>query len=618
MKEAVAGLTGTMLRVDLTAAEVRCVETPRDLFARFLGARGVGAHLLFHELEPETDPLGPGNKLFFLTGPLVGTMAPGANKVTVSFRSPLTGTYSFSLCGGHLAPEIKFAGFDGLVIEGRSDEPVYLVLDDGKAALRPAAHLWGKLTHDTEDALREELGDPAARVACIGPAGEKGVRYACIQSDYHREFGRGGGGAVMGSKNLKAIAVRGTKSVPVADAAALGRIAEQVYAEMAVHPKARLRRRFGTPEMVEGTNRFGYWATRNFRTGYFEEAEGLTGPALREKIFVGDNSCYACSVACGKVSPVAKGPFAGEAIEGPEFETVGLLGANCGVGDPEAIAAAAAVCDAYGFDTMSAGAAISFAMEAFERGILGTDDTGGLDLRFGNGDALVTLAEQIGTRTGLGDVLAEGSKRAAERFGAPELAMHVKGQELATYEPRGVVGMGLSYAISPKGGHHMIAPTMGQETAGDPNRRLLPDGKAQMVRDTQRIMTIVDSLAMCSSMRFVLGLESLLGLYRAVTGVALSDDKALRIADRVNNLERLFNVREGLTRDDDTLPKRLLGEAMPSGPSQGNTVPLDRMLDEYYELMGWDPDGVPRPESMRQLGLEEEWELVEQALNRRA
>ena len=608
------GLTGTMLRVDLTSGEVKRTETPRDLFERFIGARGVGAYMLFQELQPHTDPLGPDNKLIFLTGPLVGTMAPGANKITVSFRSPLSETYSFSLCGGHLAPELKFAGFDGIVVEGKSDKPVYLWIDNGKATLRDAGHLWGKQTHDTEDAVREELGDMQIRVGCIGPAGEKLVRFACIQADYHREFGRGGAGAVMGSKNLKAIAVRGTGSVKVADPESLARIAEEVYAELAQHPKARLRRQFGTPEMVESTNNFGYWATRNFTTGHFEEAGRLTGRELKEKIFIGDNSCYACPVACGKVSAVTRGPFAGKAIEGPEFETIGLLGANCGVSDPEAITAATAICDAYGFDTMSAGAAISLAMEAYEQGAITSEDTGGLDLRFGNGEALIEITRQLGDRTGLGDVLAEGSRRAAQRFGVPDLAMQVKGLELATYEPRGVVGMGLTYAISPKGGHHMIAPTMGMETAGDPAKRLIPDGKAKMVKDTQLIMAIVDSLAMCASMRFVLAPEAMLNLYHAVTGIDLEEEEALRIAERINNLERLFNVREGLTRKNDTLPRRLLKDAMPTGPSKGNTVPLDQMLDEYYELMGWDSDGIPVPERLRELGLQEEWEATRRGL----
>ena len=614
MSDFSGGLTGTMLRVNLTSGEARRTETPRDLFERFIGARGVGARMLFQELRPRTDPLGADNKLIFLTGPLTGTMAPGSNKITVSFRSPLSETYSFSLCGGHLAPELKFAGFDGIVVEGKSDKPVYLWIDNGKAGLRDAGHLWGKQTHDTEDALRQELGDNEIRVACIGPAGEKLVRFACIQADYHREFGRGGAGAVMGSKNLKAIAVRGTGSVKVADPEALGRISEEVYAELAEHPKARLRRQFGSPEMVESTNGFGYWATRNFSTGHFEEAGRLTGEQLKENIFIGDNSCYACPVACGKISAVTSGPFAGKVIEGPEFETIGLLGANCGVSDPEAITAATAICDAYGFDTMSAGAAISFAMEAYEQGAIGPEDTGGVDLRFGNAEALIAVTLQIAGRTGLGDVLAEGSRRAAERFGVPDLAMHVKGQELATYEPRGVVGMGLSYAVSPKGGHHMVAPTMGLEIAGDPAKRLLPDGKAKMVKDTQLIMAVVDSLALCASMRFVLAPEAMLSLYHAVTGIALEVEEALLIAERVNNLERLFNVREGLTRKNDTLPRRLLKEAMPSGPSKGNTVPLDRMLDEYYELMGWDSSGIPVPKRMRELGLQEEWKATQREL----
>ena len=600
------GLAGHMLRVDLTQGQVSRVPTPRDVFEDFLGARGVGAAMLFHELEPGVDPLGPDSKLIFLTGPLEGTLAPGANKITVTFRSPLTGTYSFSLCGGHLAPELKFAGYDGIVVEGKASRPVYLWIDNDRASLRDASHLWGKLTHDTEDTLRAELGDPDIRVACIGPAGEKLVRFACIQADYHREFGRGGAGAVMGAKNLKAIVLRGTGHVDVADPPALEKIAQDIYAELAEHPKARARRQYGTTEMVEGVNKLGFWATRNFTTGYFEKADRLTGTRLKEELYMGDNSCYACTVACGKISPVTQGPFAGTAIEGAEFETVGLLGANCGIGDPAAIVAATAICDSHGFDTMTAGVAVSFAMEAYERGIIGPSDTGGVDLRFGNGDALVAIMQQIADRQGLGDLLAEGSMRAAQQLGAQDLAMHVKGQELATYEPRGVVGMGLSYAISPKGGHHMIAPTMGMEVAGDPANRLRTEGKAGMVREAQLIMAVVDSLALCSSMRFVLGLQSLLELYRAVTGRLLEEDQAYLIAERIANVERLFNLREGFGREDDTLPERLMAEPMPTGPSTGSKVSLDVMLEEYYTLMGWDADGVPTQEQLQKLGLEAE------------
>lgn len=603
MIAATGGLTGKILRVDLTRRQIQIEPTPTAIFQQAIGARGAGAYLLLQELAPHTDPLGPENKLIFLTGPLEGTLAPGSNKITVTFRSPLTGTYSFSLCGGHFGPELKFAGYDGLIVEGRADSPVYLWIDNGRAVLRDAAPLWGKLTHDTEDALRKELKDEFVRIASIGPAGENRVRFACIQSDYGREFGRGGAGAVMGAKNLKAIALRGSGSVPVADPAALGRIAEQIYAELKAHPKANARRRYGTPEMVAGTNNLGFWATHNFQTGYFPDASRLAGVALKESLYQGDTSCYACPVACGKVSPVRTGPFAGTAIEGAEFETIGLLGANCGISDPAMISAAAAICDTYGIDTMSAGATVSFAMEAFERGVIGLQDTGGLDLCFGNGPALLAILEQIVTRQGLGDLLAEGSQRAAEALGVPDLAMHVKGQELATYEPRGVVGMGLSYAISPKGGHHMIAPTMGMEVAGDPTRRLLTTGKAQMVRDTQLIMAVVDSLSLCSSMRFVLGPQSMLDLYAAVTGSQLNVEQANRIGERITNLERLFNLREGFDRAFDNLPKRLVQELMPDGPSAGNRVELDSMLDEYYALMGWDEFGRPAEATLDRLGL---------------
>ncbi len=603
MTVSIGGCTGKILRIDLTSRQVRTEATPLGLFERFIGARGVGAQLLYQELAPHTDPLGPDNKLIFLTGPLEGTLAPGSNKITVTFRSPLTGTYSFSLCGGHFGPELKFAGFDGLIVEGRADKPVYLWIDNGRASLRDASHLWGRLTHATEDALRKELRDELIHIASIGPAGEKQVRFACIQSDYGREFGRGGAGAVMGAKNLKAIAVRGGGAVNIADPAGLETIVEGIYAELKAHPKANARRQYGTPEMVTGTNNLGYWATNNFQTGYFEAADRLAGPELKQTLYQGDTSCYACPIACGKVSPVREGPAAGSAIEGAEFETIGLLGANCGISDPDVIAAATAICDTYGFDTMSAGVTVSFAMQAFEDGVIGQQDTGGLELRFGNGPALLGILQQIGERRGLGDLLAEGSKRAAEQLGVPDLAMHVKGQELATYEPRGVVGMGLSYAISPKGGHHMIAPTMGLEVAGDPARRLRTEGKAQMVRDTQFIMAVVDSLSLCSSMRFVLGPQSMLDLYAAVTGQTLSVEEANLIGERITNVERLFNLREGYDRAFDSLPKRLVHELMPSGPSAGNRVDLEPMLDEYYHLMGWDQHGRPTPATLERLGL---------------
>lgn len=607
---ALKGLAGKILRVNLNNGTIIKEPTPQEVFASYIGARGVGAYLLLKELRPATDPLGPDNKLIFLTGPLEGTLAPGANKITVTFRSPLTGTYSFSLCGGHLAPELKFAGYDGIIIEGRAPHPVYLWIDGDQAMLRDASHLWGKLTHATEDAIRSELKDQSIKVACIGPAGEKQSRFACIQSDYHREFGRGGAGAVMGSKNLKAIAVRGTSGVEVADPEALASLAEKTYEILGSNLKARARRKYGTPEMIDGTNALGYWGTRNFSTGYFEEAEKINAASMEENIFVGHMSCYACPIACGKVSHIKDGPYAGTYIEGPEFESIGLLGANCGVADLAALVKAVEICDVYGLDTMSAGAVVSLAMECYERGILTRKDTDGIDLRFGNGEALVAILQKVAQREGLLDLLAEGSRIAAEKLGVPELAMQVKGQELPTYEPRGIKGMGLTYAISPRGAHHMIAPTMGAEAAGDGGRRLEYRGKAALVREMQLLMAVVDSLALCSSMRFALGLKEQLELYRAVTGLALDEAAARLKAERIVNLERLFNLREGFDRKDDRLPPRMLKEPMPSGPSQGQVVELEPMLDEYYDLMGWDRQGRPTKEKLAQLGLEHVWQEV--------
>lgn len=607
----VKGLTGVLLRVNLTEGTIVKENTPEELFASYLGGRGTGAAMLLKEVPAHTDPLGPENKLIFLTSPVVGTMVSGANKTNVTFKSPLSDTYSFSLCGGHLAPEIKFAGYDGIIIEGRSENPVYLWIDNDKVTLKDASHLWGKLTHDTQSAVRQELRDVQIRVACIGPAGEKLSRFACIQADYHREFGRGGAGAVMGSKNLKAIAVRGTGSLEVADPAALAELTTKVYKALADSPKCKMRREYGTTEMTAGTNAKGYWGTRNFQTGYFEGYESLTGETMKRDYYTLHASCYGCPVACGKVGKVRTGAWAGTLIEGPEFESAGLLGANCGVADLGAVVKATEICDLFGLDTMSAGAVVSFAMECFEKGILTTEDTGGLELRFGNGEALVKLLEMMGRREGIGDLLAEGSKRAAEKLGALDLAMQVKGMEFPTYEPRGCKGMGLTYAISPKGAHHMIAPTMGAEAAGDGSARFEFKGKGALVREVQAQMALVDSLCICATMRNGMNMEMELALFKATTGIDYSLEEGYLVGERIANLERLYNVREGFARKDDTLPTRMLQEKMPTGPSAGQLVELAPMLDEFYELMGWDTNGIPTEQRLAELGLDKLWLEVE-------
>jgi len=600
-KYKVKGITGRLIRINLTDQKISKEALDPQLFVDFLGARGLGARLLYEELEPKIDPLSYKNKLIFMTGPLEGTLAPGANKATVSFKSPLTETYSVSNCGGHFAVEMKFAGYDGIIIEGRSETPVYILINDDDVEIKDASHLWGKLTHETDKAIREELNDRDLEIACIGPAGESLVRFACIQADYHREFGRGGAGAVMGAKNLKAIVVKGTGYVEVENPKMLEEITKKVYKTLAESPKAQVRRMYGTPEMVKIINALGFWPTMNFSKGVFEEANKLEGPTMRDKVVIADRSCFSCPVACGKISYVKEGLYAGTVIEGPEYETMGLLGPNCGIGDIDAIIKATSICDLYGMDTISTGNAVGFAMECYEKGIIDKNDTGGIELKFGNISAYIQMVNKIAKREGIGNLLGEGVRRASKSLGAEDFAMHVKGLELPAYDPRGVKGLALNYATAPRGGCHMKGITVGPEIAE--GNRLVTKGKAKLVKETQEVMAILDSLAVCSTMRFALDINDILKLFSAVTGLEIEKDSGMRIGERILNIERLFNIREGFGKRDDTLPKRFLSEPMPDGPGKGETVELPQMLDEYYELMGWDKEGKPTAKKLGELGL---------------
>ncbi len=597
----ITGITGSIARVHLGAGTAGSEPLPLDRLGTFIGGRGLGAQYLFNEVGADTDPLSAGNKLVFMNGPLGGTLVTGSNKINLAFKSPLTGTYSYSLCGGHWGPELKFAGFDGLIVEGAAPAPVYLWINDGRMELRPAANLWGKTIPETEKALRAELGgDERIQIACIGPAGEMLNRYACITAGWYREFGRGGCGAVMGAKKLKAIAVRGTGDIRVHDPKGMMEFAETLYRDLKAHPKAKERRTYGTNEMLRTVNDLGYLCTRNFTEGYFPEGTRIDGPRMREDIVVGDASCYACPVACGKRSR-AGGAFGSVLLEGPEFETIGLVGANCGVSDWDAIVKATQICDEYGFDTMNAGGAVALAMECFGKGIITAKDTGGLELRFGSGPALVEALRMIAGRRGIGDILAEGIKAAAERFGAPELGMHSKGQGFGVYDPRGCKGMALTYALSPKGAHHMYATTMGPEMAA--KSTLSIEGKGKLQRDQQFSMCIADSIGVCSTLRVVLSVKALAGAFTMATGRPMDEQGLLTAAERIINLERLYNIRLGLSRKDDTLPERFLREPLPDGHAKGSTVDLESMLDDYYALMGWDLDGIPTREKLLELGL---------------
>ena len=596
----VGGLAGKILRVNLSTGEKRVEATPAEVVARFFGGRGLGAYILYREVQPESDPLGRENKLIFTNGPLAGTMVPGNNKINVCFNSPLTNSYSYSLCGGHWGPELKFAGYDGLIVEGCSEKAVYLFIDGENVEIRDAEHLWGQLIPASDRLLKEEVGDPFVKVACIGPAGEKLSPLACITSDRFREFGRGGAGAVMGSKKLKAIVIRGFGEVKTASPDKVAELSEEVVTLLRRHNTAQARRRYGTPEMVQGINYLGFWSTRNFSQGFFDSGDKISGQAMKDQIVKGDASCFACPVACGKRTALDIAGKGRVALEGPEFETVGLLGANCGVSDWEHLLMATEICDSYGMDTMSCGAVVSMIMEAYEKGRIDSSQLDGLEPRFGDGPVLVEILRRMGEREGIGDLLARGPRESAEHLGIADLAVHVKGMSFATYDPRGCKGMALTYATSPKGAHHMFSPTMGPEIASN---RFAVEGKGELVRSIQQYMAIVDSLALCSSMRFVLSLEKQLQLFRAVTGLEISEGEAMKTGERILNLERMYNVRLGLDRRHDTLPRRFLAEPITLGLSAGEVVDLDRLLDDYYAVMGWEKNGIPSDAKLKELDL---------------
>jgi len=596
------GMMGKLLRVNLTTKTSTVEPINSELWEKFLGGRGIGAYFLMKEVPPGTEPLSPTNKLIFMNGPLASTLMPGNNKICVTFKSPLTNTYSYSLCGGHLGPELKYTGYDGLIIEGKSETPVYLSIFDKEVKFHPADQIWGEFIPNSEEWIRNDLGgDKTLQIAVIGPAGEELVNYACITSGLYREFGRGGGGAVMGSKMLKGIAISGTQDVKVADPEQVIRLSKELLRNIRNSNGGKIRRQYGTMELVERINNAGFWVTRNYSEGYFEEGYKLEGPEMREEVIIGDSSCFGCPIGCGKRTYITYEKGQKLLMEGPEFETVGMLGSNCEISNWETIMRASKICDSYGFDTINAGACISMAMEAFEKGIISSKNTEGIKLTFGNEEALLKILGKIGKREGFGDILALGVEKAAEKIGAPDLAVHSKGQSFPVYDPRGAKAMALTYATSPKGAHHMYATTFGAELAA--NNRFEVVGKGLLERDHQFSMAIVDSIAICSTMRAGLSLEDEAKMYSAVTGIQMEVTDLLRAAERIINLERMYNIKLGLDRKADTLPKRFLEEPMPEGPSKGQTVDLNALLDEYYNAMEWSANGIPTENKLKELDL---------------
>jgi len=613
------GWRGKVLRVDLTNGSVLTEDLDAKAASDFIGARGLATKYLFDEIDAKVDPLSPENKLIFATGPLTGTKAPGASRYMVITKSPLTGAIANSNAGGYFPAELKFAGWDVIIFEGKAEKPVYLWIENDKAEIRSAEGLWGKDTYETQDLIRAET-DNNAKVACIGPAGENLVKFACIINDEGRAAGRSGVGTVMGSKNLKAVAVRGTTKVAFADEDGFKKAAQDAF--KALREDYEYTKHFGlygTPGVVNLANEKGVFPTRNFQAGVFESAEKISGETLNATISTRKDmlgvACFSCPVACGTVTEVTDPDFAGKG-DGPEYETIGSFGAACGIDNLSAIAKANYICNEMGFDTITAGMTIACAMELYEKGYLPKKDVG-VELNFGNAKAMVEIVGKIAHREGFGDILAEGSYRLAEKYGHPELSMTSKKHEFAAYEPRGTQSLSLQYATQSRGACHIRGEVHCMDVFDEYKWRICTDrnithldsfttdDKPLLTKEVQDFYAVIDAAGMCNFI-FTLGCieDNLVALLETATGVSYDGIKGMmKAGERIFNLERLFNLKAGLTAKDDTLPPRMLKEPMPSGPSKGQVVRLDEMLPEYYKLRGWDKNGVPTPEKLKELGL---------------
>jgi len=607
------GYGGHILRIDLSAESIVKEPTDPKIAEQFLGGRGFGIYYLFSELPNGANPLGPENMLLISPGPLSGTLVPGAGKLDITCKSPLTGGYASSSVGGILTAEIKYAGYDSIILTGKASKPVYIFVDDDKVEIRDASDLWGLGSLTVEEILKKRLGEEF-QIATIGQGGENGVKYACITTDYGRQAGRGGVGAVMGSKNVKAIAVRGTKGIPIADVKAFRKAARTLYRECKKSEGLEVWQKYGTAGVVTWANEIGAFPTRNFSSGMLDGYESLGGELMREKIVVTDKGCFGCPSPCGKWSHSKKYDIR---LEGPEYETSAMVGGDCAITDIEDVAYANYVADELGIDTISAGNAIAFAMECYERGIITDKDTDGVQLTFGNAEAVFTMLHKIAHREGIGDILAEGVKHASQVFGkgSEAFAIQAKGMEFSGYDCHAAPSMLLSYMTCDVGAHHNRSWSITYDLQVG-REKITPD-KAAKVIELQHTRPLFDALGACRLQWVELGLD--LNLYppalAAITGIERSWEDLLKVSERIWNLTRLFWFREvpDFGRAWDMPPARFYEEPAVSGPTKGSLVArqdAEKLLDMYYEQRGWDAQGRPLPDKLEELGLVEFAEKV--------
>jgi aldehyde:ferredoxin oxidoreductase len=605
------GYMGKLLRVDLTARTVKDEPIDLDTARAFIGGAGYATRIIHDEVPGDTDPLGPANKLIFMTGPWTGTVFPTTARYEVCTKSPLTNMWLATSSAGWWARDFKMTGYDGLIVEGAADSPVYLWITDGKAEIRDASALWGLDSDQTQEAIRKELGDEKIKVSCIGQAGESQIPLACIMNDEQRAAGRGGSGAVMGSKKLKAVAVRGTIRVPVADEATIKDAAKTVRAILKDHPVVSQFTPYGTASLMEHGWVTGDVPNKNWKEGLWREgAEALNGRRMAETILVPHQACQGCFIRCARWIKIEDGPFAMEG-PGPEYETLAAFGTMLMNNSLEAVCWVNDICNRYGVDTISTGSAIAFAMEAYERGVITKEDAG-CELTWGNVDAIIAMTEQICTGKGLGALLGKGVKRASEELGrgTEEYACHVKGLEVPYHDPRAYASLAVNYATGTRGACHMHGNTLGLEEGAPRPDTVTPMGLSRFDQKGKGLMailcqdksSIVDSLVLCMITSDGMVYPDMARVLQATTGDEWTPEQVAKTGERITNLQRVYSLKCGITGADDRLPARLL-QATKQGGHEGHVPDLELQLREYYEIRGWDENGVPTKQKLEELGL---------------
>ncbi|MGM0689130.1 MAG: aldehyde ferredoxin oxidoreductase family protein [Bacillota bacterium] len=603
---------GKLLYIDLDTVTSYDLPLEQGLIDDFVGGKGFGAKILYDLLPAGCDPLSSQNLLMFMAGPLTGTLAPAMRGCVVT-KSPLTGTFTDSYFGGHFAQEIRYCGYDGIIISGAAAEPSYIWIDDGKVEIRSAENIWGLNTFATVEKIRSIMGDCTVKTACIGPAGEKMVSFALINCEFNRHAGRAGTGAVMGSKKLKALVLRGRHTITPADPAAFCDALDQAYRELAEDETIGFFNTDGTAGSIDFANEEQLLPAYNYCNGVFKDAGGLNAEAQRKQFWTRNTACAGCPIACGKIGSIRRGRHRGLISDVVEYETAAMVGSNLGIGDIREVAYLVKKCDALGLDGMSAGGVVGFAIEAFQKGLINRTDTDGHELQFGDAATVEFLLEAIASRAGMGDTLANGVKAAAEEIGggASDFAVHIKGLESPAWGPRSVPGMGLALATADRGGCHQrafpILYEIGGEWKGKQVDRLSLDDKGEIVVHLQNYLAALDTLIKCDFAQYGIKNITYCSMLEAATGDRWGVEKLMHLGDRIWNQIRLFNLREGFTRADDTLPRRFTEESLPEGPFKGERIKLsdmDRLLDDYYSVRGWDKTGRPTDRKLAELGLD--------------